>query len=240
MPMRPPLAEQTCLPSCSGRLDASPSSIAGAGHRSGCNTLIRRRAGRHRHLLVLTAASGLLSYGESGRDRDANGRQPLSSDGLRAGNGFAAKSKEAVRAAAQRWRQPFEQDSKHSKSHKEEGLPASLFAPYKGELPVDGKTLTEKEEFCDPMERNCQTPMHVWESKCTACYGSGTVSFSSRRGRRTSATCASCTGMGFVRRTSSRLIPDLNGQHMTIGRPIDLDEEEYEEYMRSLNNGKRK
>lgn len=45
---------------------------------------------------------------------------------------------------------------------------------------------------------------------------------------------------GFVRRTSSRLIPDLNGQHMTIGRPIDLDEEEYEEYMRSLNNGKRK
>ena len=44
---------------------------------------------------------------------------------------------------------------------------------------------------------------------------------------------------GFVRRTSSRLIPDLNGKHMTIGRPIDLDEEEYEEYMRSLNNGKR-
>ena len=54
----------------------------------------------------------------AGRDRDANGRQPLSSDGLRTGNGFAAKSKEAVRAAAQRWRQPFEQDSKHSKSHK--------------------------------------------------------------------------------------------------------------------------
>ena len=42
-----------------------------------------------------------------------------------------------------------------------------------------------------------QTPMHVWESKCTACYGSGIVSFSSnRRGRRSSATCASCTGMG--------------------------------------------
>ena len=42
-----------------------------------------------------------------------------------------------------------------------------------------------------------QTPMHVWESKCTACYGSGIVSCSSgRRGRRSSATCASCTGLG--------------------------------------------
>jgi len=47
---------------------------------------------------------------------------------------------------------------------------------------------------------------------------------------------------GYVRRTSSRLIPDLtrNGNHMTIGRPIALDEEEYEEYLRSLKNGKKK
>ena len=47
---------------------------------------------------------------------------------------------------------------------------------------------------------------------------------------------------GYVRRTSSRIIPDLNGngKHLTIGRPIALDEEEYEEYMRSLKNGKQK
>jgi len=47
---------------------------------------------------------------------------------------------------------------------------------------------------------------------------------------------------GYVRRTSSRLIPDLNrnGNHMTIGRPIALDEEEYEEYLRSLKNGRKK
>lgn len=26
------------------------------------------------------------------------------------------------------------------------------------------------------MTRNCQTPMHVWETKCTSCYGSGEAS----------------------------------------------------------------
>ena len=53
---------------------------------------------------------------------------------------------------------------------------------------------------------------------------------------------SSLLAAGYVRRTSSRLIPDLNGdgKHMTIGRPIALDEEEYEEYMRSLSNGKQK
>lgn len=65
-----------------------------------------------------------------------------------------------------------------------------------------------------------QTPMHVWESKCTACYGSGIVSFSSgRRGRRSSATCASCTGMG------ASLSPwqlcmcgsSISPEHLTLG-----------------------
>ena len=57
-------------------------------------------------------------------------------------------------------------------------------------------TLNSSWDFVEPFLR-LQTPMHVWESKCTACYGSGIVSFTSgRRGRRSSATCASCTGMG--------------------------------------------
>ena len=38
------------------------------------------------------------------------------------------------------------------------------------------QTLTPDEETCDPMTRNCQTPMHVWETKCTSCYGSGEAS----------------------------------------------------------------
>lgn len=38
--------------------------------------------------------------------------------------------------------------------------------------------------------------MHVWESKCRACYGTGSVTFSSRRGKRSTAICPSCTGMG--------------------------------------------
>ncbi|CAL5228474.1 g11615 [Coccomyxa viridis] len=238
--MRPPASEHCSSAGFSGTLDAVPP--IGAAYPRVANCIpAKRRAQRNGHLSIVTAAGGLLSLGESGRERDRNGRQPLS-DGIRSNGSFAAKGKEALRAAAQRWGQPLDRDNSHSKSHKDEGLPTSLFAPFKGELPADGKTLTEREEFCDPMERSCQTPMHVWESKCTACYGSGTVSFSSRRGRHSSATCASCTGMGYVRRTSSRIIPDLNGngKHLTIGRPIALDEEEYEEYMRSLKNGKQK
>ncbi|EIE18575.1 hypothetical protein COCSUDRAFT_60239 [Coccomyxa subellipsoidea C-169] len=43
---------------------------------------------------------------------------------------------------------------------------------------------------------------------------------------------------GYVRRTSSRLIPDLNGdgKHMTIGRP--LSDDDFDEYMDSRRNGK--
>ena len=43
-------------------------------------------------------------------------------------------------------------------------------------LPAVMQTLTPDEETCDPMTRNCQTPMHVWETKCTSCYGSGEAS----------------------------------------------------------------
>lgn len=41
-----------------------------------------------------------------------------------------------------------------------------------------------------------QVPMHVWESKCRACYGTGSVQSSSRRGKRITSICPSCTGMG--------------------------------------------
>lgn len=43
---------------------------------------------------------------------------------------------------------------------------------------------------------------------------------------------------GYVRRTSSRLTPDLNGdgKHMTIGRP--LSDEDYDKFMNSRSNGK--
>ena len=41
-----------------------------------------------------------------------------------------------------------------------------------------------------------QVPMHVWESKCRACYGTGSVQSSTRRGKRSSGICPSCTGVG--------------------------------------------
>ncbi|KAK9902175.1 hypothetical protein WJX75_006913 [Coccomyxa subellipsoidea] len=180
-----------------------------------------------------TGAGGLVSIGDPGGDRDGSSFQ--SRDALR--NGSVGKSKDSVRTAAVKPRWPFDRGNSTNGSHKDEGLPASLFAPYK-DLPGDGRTLTEREETCDPMERNCQVPMHVWESKCRACHGSGTVTSYGRRGKRSSGSCPSCTGMGYVRRTSSRLIPDLNGdgKHMTIGRQ--LSDEDFEDFVDSRRNGK--
>ncbi|KAK9804324.1 hypothetical protein WJX72_006761 [[Myrmecia] bisecta] len=101
-------------------------------------------------------------------------------------------------------------------------LPLSLFSPYK-DLPPDGKTRSEKDESCNPEERSCQTPIHTWESKCKACQGTGSVrSSGGRRGRHSSFTCISCHGIGFVRRVSSRIQPDLNGgdgPDFTLARP---------------------
>lgn len=101
----------------------------------------------------------------------------------------------------------------------------SLFSPYPQEqLPPDGRVTTKKEDTCDPYERNCATVLYVWESKCRSCYGTGKVNSSTRgrRGRHCMYTCVSCAGLGFVRRTSSRITPEVNGPegpHFTIARP---------------------
>jgi len=87
------------------------------------------------------------------------------------------------------------------------------------------QTQTLAEEACDPMERNCQIPMHVWESPCGACGGNGSSRSSSAvraargRGRvrssfsTTYSTCVACSGVGYVRFTTARLGPPrgLNG-----------------------------
>ena len=72
------------------------------------------------------------------------------------------------------------------------------------------------------MEQRCQTHMHVWEASCAACGGLGVsrprASFAGGgrgrgRGRGTPhaayTTCAVCTGVGYVRHTSSRVWPDV-------------------------------
>ena len=51
--------------------------------------------------------------------------------------------------------------------------------------------------------------MHVWESKCRACYGTGSVQSSSRRGKRITSICPSCTGMGALT-PNPRHLPQLH------------------------------
>lgn len=108
-------------------------------------------------------------------------------------------------------------------SNADQDLVVSLYWPYKN-LPPDGKTRLENEEQCNPEERSCQTPMHVFERACKACTGTGSIS-SNTRGRRriASYTCTICHGLGYVRHTSSRFMPpDLNNGSgdFTIGRPV--------------------
>ena len=44
--------------------------------------------------------------------------------------------------------------------------------------------------------RTMQTAMYVWESTCRPCWGTGSITSSSRRGRRTSYVCPTCHGLG--------------------------------------------
>lgn len=106
---------------------------------------------------------------------------------------------------------------------RDDAMPLSLYSPYRN-LPTEGRTQSEGDESCNPMERSCQTPIYVWESDCKMCYGSGTItSYSGRRrgNRRASSTCPACHGLGCVRKTSSRIMPDVNGGNgqYTAGRP---------------------
>lgn len=41
-----------------------------------------------------------------------------------------------------------------------------------------------------------QTKMHVWEVKCSACWGTGTIISNGRHGHRSMTTCLICTGLG--------------------------------------------
>ncbi|KAL3145503.1 hypothetical protein ABBQ32_003327 [Trebouxia sp. C0010 RCD-2024] len=78
----------------------------------------------------------------------------------------------------------------------DDDLTVSLYWPYKN-LPPDGKTRTEHEELCNPEERSCQTPMHVYERACKTCQGTGTISSNTRGRRRTfSYVCLRCQGIG--------------------------------------------
>lgn len=118
----------------------------------------------------------------------------------------------------------YSTDTNHKEGwHKraDDALPLSLYIRYDN-LPCDGRTQTEEQETCDPKQQSCQRSMHVWESKCRACAGRGVVtSYSRRGGRRSSYTCPSCHGIGAVRKTSARIIPDVNNGNgqFTVNRP---------------------
>lgn len=100
-----------------------------------------------------------------------------------------------------------------------EGLPLSLFHPYKG-VPPEGTTLPLDEERCDPEEELCRTPLHVYEARCTACSGTGWARAPTNGRRGQLSVCMVCHGLAYVRRTTSRFCPDDPDKHLTIARPL--------------------
>lgn len=62
-----------------------------------------------------------------------------------------------------------------------------------------------------------QTPTYVYETRCSCCSGTGqsrsSSSSSSRHGGRRGSlhTCLMCKGMGYVRRTTARFVPETGG-----------------------------
>lgn len=91
-----------------------------------------------------------------------------------------------------------------------------------------GSTITPEEKRCDPEVERCRTPIHVWETRCCSCDGTGTARSFTARGRRSGghriqSTCLLCHGLGYVRHSTTRAdtVPHVNGTgpHTTIGRP---------------------
>mmetsp|Transcript_18555 Transcript_18555/g.44355 ORF Transcript_18555/g.44355 Transcript_18555/m.44355 type:complete len:157 (+) Transcript_18555:863-1333(+) len=71
------------------------------------------------------------------------------------------------------------------------------------------------------MERNCEDPYYVYESKCQPCFGTGSVrtpSGSHRRGHQFLMTCPHCLGLGVVRRTTTHFYPGDTEEALTIAR----------------------
>lgn len=121
--------------------------------------------------------------------------------------------------------------SRGRRRNRDDALPLSLFSPYDHTaLPCDGRTQHVEDETCDPNERTCKTTMHVWESNCRMCCGTGNVSYYSRGGRgrggrRSSGVCPGCHGVGCVRKTSSRIVPNVdggNGQYTAARPPCEI------------------
>mmetsp|Transcript_8358 Transcript_8358/g.17259 ORF Transcript_8358/g.17259 Transcript_8358/m.17259 type:complete len:178 (-) Transcript_8358:1759-2292(-) len=105
-------------------------------------------------------------------------------------------------------------------------LPSSLLYPVSGVLPPEGRTVQVEDEFCNPQMKFCKTVVHTWEDACDTCGGDGNVRtyISGKKRRTVLSTCLKCSGLGYLRHSSSRVEPDTshlnNGSgQLTLLRP---------------------
>lgn len=119
-------------------------------------------------------------------------------------------------------RRPSEPSTNHHPV--DEGLGLSLFVPF-SRLPPDGEVSFSKEEMCDPDVSACKTTLYVYESSCTACCASGLVRGLANGRRGALSSCPSCLGLGYLRRTTTRFTPYVNGsgKNWTLVRPSEGD-----------------
>lgn len=84
-------------------------------------------------------------------------------------------------------------------------------------LPPHGKNMTAEEERRQANSLLDHTPIYVWEAKCRACLGCGTIRTMGPRSKRTLGVCLKCEGIGFVRHIASEM--DDDAADFTIARP---------------------
>lgn len=92
-----------------------------------------------------------------------------------------------------------------------------------------GRPAPEPLPSCHCGMQRPKTAIHVWETRCVACVGTGTVRSRSRGRHAILSTCLICHGIGYVRHGSSDPAPPgLNdgGPHYTLGRPPPPPEKE--------------
>ena len=69
--------------------------------------------------------------------------------------------------------------------------------------------------------------VHVWERPCAGCNGSGYARSSRRKGYGATSVCMLCQGIGYVRCSSTRIMPDVGGRNGDVagwGRPAKGDQ----------------
>lgn len=97
--------------------------------------------------------------------------------------------------------QLFAKSDRDSDLSPEKALPLPM--TYPDSSPLSPEAFAELLS-CNPDVTDCKDVIYQWTDKCRRCFGTGFVSYSKKGRREVTVTCLACTGIGYVRRFTTR------------------------------------